>query len=75
MRGISWLAEEQLVSEGLCSMQLVISLVNTNQSLDGLRSSAVVTKMCSTDPKGSANSSQGIRGNISVMAALKFIFF
>jgi len=33
MLGISWLAEEQLVSEGLCSVQLVISLVNTNQSI------------------------------------------
>jgi hypothetical protein len=36
------------------------------------RSMAVVTKVCSADPKGSSSSSQGIRGYISVMAALKF---
>jgi hypothetical protein len=74
MLRISWLAEELLVSEGLFSMQLVISLVNINQSMVCSRSGAVVTKVRSTGPKGSATSSQGIRGYISVMAALKFFF-
>jgi hypothetical protein len=32
----------------------------------------VVPQVCSADPKGSATSSQGIRGYISVMATLKF---
>ena len=35
----------------------------------------VVPKLCSGDPKRSAISSQGIRGYISVMANLKFIYF
>jgi len=34
----------------------------------------VVPKMCSLDPKGSATSSQGIRGYTSVMATLKFTY-
>ena len=33
---------------------------------------SAVPKVCSADPLGSAASSQGIRGYISVMAALKF---
>ena len=36
---------------------------------------AVVPKVCFADPKGSATSSQGIRGYISVKAALKFTYF
>ena len=36
---------------------------------------AVVPKLCSADPKGSATSSQGIRGYISVMVTLKFTYF
>jgi hypothetical protein len=35
-------------------------------------SKTVVPKVCSTDPKGSATSSQGTRGYISVIATLKF---
>jgi len=34
-----------------------------------------VLKMCSMDPKGSAVSSLGICGYISVIAALKFTYF
>jgi hypothetical protein len=36
---------------------------------------AVVPKLCSADHKGSVTSSQGIRGYISVMAAIKFTYF
>ena len=36
---------------------------------------AVVPKVRFADPKGFATSSQGIRGYISVMAALKFTYF
>jgi hypothetical protein len=35
----------------------------------------VVLTMCSMDPKGSAISSLGICGYISVIAALKFTYF
>jgi hypothetical protein len=35
---------------------------------------AVVPKVCSADPKGSASSSQGIRGYVSVMVALKVTY-
>jgi hypothetical protein len=35
-------------------------------------SKAEVPKLCSADPKGSATSSQGMRGYISVLASLKF---
>ena len=38
------------------------------------KSRAVVTEVRSANPKGSATSSQGIRGCISVMATLKFTF-
>jgi hypothetical protein len=38
-------------------------------------SKSVVPKVCSEDPKGSATSSKGIRGYISVMATLKFTYF
>jgi hypothetical protein len=34
-------------------------------------SRTVAPKVCSVDPKGSATSSQGVRGYISVMATLK----
>jgi len=34
-----------------------------------------VPKFCSAYPKGPATSSQGMRGNISVMATLKFTYF
>jgi hypothetical protein len=34
----------------------------------------VVSKVCSLDPKGSASSSQGIRGYTSVMATFKFTY-
>jgi len=37
--------------------------------------SPVDLNVCSADPKGSMNSSQGIRGSISVMATLKFAYF
>ena len=37
--------------------------------------STVVPKVCSVDSKGSATSSQEIRGYISVMAALKLLIF
>jgi hypothetical protein len=35
---------------------------------------SVAPKVCSADPKKSATSSQGIRGHISVMAALKLLY-
>jgi hypothetical protein len=41
----------------------------------GLFPVALVPKVCSPNPKGSAASSQGIRGYISVMATLKFTCF
>jgi hypothetical protein len=37
-------------------------------------SSAVVPKVCSADDKGSATSSQGIRGYISLMTTVKFAY-
>ena len=37
--------------------------------------SAVVPSLCSAGPKGSATSSQGIRGFISITAALQFTCF
>jgi hypothetical protein len=39
------------------------------------RSGAFVPKVCFADPKGSAISSQGICGYISVMASLKLTYF
>jgi len=33
----------------------------------------LVSKLCSADPKSSATSFQGIRGHISILAALKVI--
>jgi len=36
---------------------------------------AVITKVCSSDRKGSVTSSQGIRGYMSVMATLKLTYF
>jgi hypothetical protein len=41
----------------------------------GLFPVALVPKVCSPNPKGSAASSQGIRRYISVMATLKFTCF
>ena len=40
-----------------------------------LSCTSVVPKVCSADPKGSANSSQGIGGYISVMATLSLLIF
>jgi hypothetical protein len=36
---------------------------------------AMFPKLCSADPKGSINNTQGIRGFISIMAALNFTYF
>jgi hypothetical protein len=36
--------------------------------------SAVLSKVCSADPKGSATISRGIRGYISVTATFKFTY-
>jgi hypothetical protein len=38
------------------------------------RPRAVVPKLCSAGPKGSATSSQGIRGYISVVSTLTFTY-
>jgi hypothetical protein len=48
----------------------------TTFRLKKLRKHAVaeVPKLCSADPLGTATSSQGIRGYISVIATLKFTY-
>jgi len=64
-----------LASE-LCPLSSVprITKVTVFRKLELFSSRAVVPKVCCTDPKGSATSPQGIRGHISVMAALNFTY-
>jgi len=42
--------------------------------VNGLSLGTASLKVCSTDPKGAATCSLGIRGYVSVMAALKFTY-
>jgi len=46
-----------------------------NQTKSTSYCNPVVSKLCSADSKGSVTGYQGIRGYISVMAALKFPYF
>jgi hypothetical protein len=50
-------------------------IIHIDLTIIAKTSSAFVQKVCSADHKGSATSSQGIRGYISVMATLKFTYF
>ena len=50
----------------------VVKYTGTNFIKNSFR--VVVPKLCSADPKGSATSSQGIRGYIFVMTTLKITY-
>ena len=58
-----------------CEAYIQVKLTLSYRNSPSRLVSAVVPKGCSTDPKGSASSSQSIRGYNSIMATLKVTYF
>ena len=78
IRGLSFTPNRHCQFEGCrCTFQQRCGATRKNWTYaDEFTShNPLVPKMCSTDPKGSATSTEGIRGYISVMPTLKFADF